>query len=81
MLKLIKSFRSLQSLFVTLWISLPAFWNVGALLILIMFMYSYLGVQLMGNIRHGEALGHHANFDRLWTAMPTLFRYIFDLTL
>lgn len=79
MLKLIKSFRSLQSLFVTLWISLPAFWNVGALLILIMFMYSYLGVQLMGNVRHGAALGYHANFERLWIAMPTLFRYSLGL--
>jgi hypothetical protein len=38
MLKVIKRFRSLQSLFITLWISLPALWNVGALLLLIMFM-------------------------------------------
>lgn len=74
MLKLIKSFKSLQSIFVTLWISLPAFWNVGALLVLIMFMYSYLGVQLLGQVHHGEVLNEHANFERFWTAMPTLFR-------
>jgi hypothetical protein len=74
MLKLIKSFKSLQILFVTLWISLPAFWNVGALLLLIMFMYSYLGVQIMGLLRHGTVLNKQANFERFWTAMPTLFR-------
>lgn len=74
MLKLIKSFKSLQSLFVTLWISLPAFWNVGALLLLIMFVYSYLGVQLLGNLRHRESINEHANFERFWMAMLTLFR-------
>lgn len=36
--------------------------------------YSYLGVQLMGHIRHGEALNEHANFERVWVAFPTLFR-------
>lgn len=74
MLKLIKSFKSLQSLFVTLWVSLPAFWNVGALLLLIMFVYSYLGVQLLGGLRYGDAINEHANFDRFWMAMLTLFR-------
>eukprot|EP00892_Ulva_mutabilis_P003109 jgi/Ulvmu1/1279/UM011_0003.1 len=74
MLKLIKSFKSLQSLFVTLWISLPAFWNVGALLLLIMFVYSYLGVQLLGTVRHRESINEHANFERFWMAMLTLFR-------
>lgn len=74
MLKLIKSFKSLQSLFVTLWVSLPAFWNVGALLLLIMFVYSYLGVQLLGELRHGDSINEHANFERFWMAMLTLFR-------
>lgn len=27
------------------------------------FRYSYLGVQLLGHIRHGKALNYHANFE------------------
>jgi hypothetical protein len=35
MFRLIKSFKGLRSLFETLLVSLPAFWNVGALVLLL----------------------------------------------
>ena len=47
----------------TLMISLPAFYNVGALIGLLWFIYSYVGVLLFGNIKRGTALNDHANFE------------------
>ena len=47
----------------TLMISLPAFYNVGALIALLWFIYSYVGVLLFGNVKRGTALNHHANFE------------------
>lgn len=35
--------QGLQSLLTTLATSLPAFWNVGALLLLVLFLYAYMG--------------------------------------
>lgn len=43
--------QGLRSLFGTLIVSLPAFWNVGALLGLLFFMYAYVGMLLLGNIK------------------------------
>jgi hypothetical protein len=44
--------QGLRSLFGTLIVSLPAFWNVGALLGLLLFMYAYVGMLLLGSIKH-----------------------------
>jgi Ion transport protein len=74
MIKLVKSMKSVKSLFATLMVSLPAFWNVGALLLLCMFVYAYLGVQLFGIVQLGQHLNEHANFQRFWQALLTLFR-------
>ena len=55
--------QGLRSLMSTLMISLPAFYNVGALIALLWFIYSYVGVLLFGNVKRGTALNHHANFE------------------
>lgn len=46
------SLQGLRSLFGTLIVSLPAFWNVGALLGLLFFMYAYVGMLLLGSVKH-----------------------------
>ena len=66
--------QGLRSLFSTLIISLPAFWNVGALLGLVMYIYSYMGVLLFGELKQGTALNEHANFTNFPLALLTLFR-------
>jgi hypothetical protein len=43
--------QGLRSLFGTLIVSLPAFWNVGALLGLMFFMYAYVGMLLLGKVK------------------------------
>jgi len=42
--------QSLHAIFDTLLLALPALWNVGALLLLVFFIYAYIGTLLLGNI-------------------------------
>ncbi|WIA07983.1 hypothetical protein OEZ85_007455 [Tetradesmus obliquus] len=72
--KLMRSMKGLRSLFGTLIVSLPAFWNVGALLGLLFFMYAYVGMLLLGSVKHNGGLNEHTNFERFWTAALTLFK-------
>ncbi|KAF8072369.1 NaCP60E [Scenedesmus sp. PABB004] len=72
--KLMRGMKGLRSLFGTLIASLPAFWNVGALLALLFFMYAYVGMLLLGSVRRNGGLNEHANFERFWTAALTLFK-------
>ena len=55
--------QGLKALLTTLIISLPAFYNVGALLMLVFFMYSYVAVLLFGSIQPQAAINDHANFS------------------
>lgn len=66
--------QGVRSLLNTLLVSLPAFWNVGALIFLLFFIYAYMGVLLMGTAPRNGALNEHANFESFWMALLTLFR-------
>lgn len=72
--RLVKHAEGLRSLLSTLVTSLPAFWNVGALVLLLFFIYAYVGVLTFGSTRRGDALNEHANFESFPMAMLTLFR-------
>ena len=64
--------QGLKALLTTLIISLPAFYNVGALLMLVFFMYSYVAVLLFGTIQAQAAITNHANFSNFgehWSAL------------
>lgn len=74
MFKLVRGFKGIKSLFATLVISLPAFWNVGALILLLFFVYAYMGVLFFGTVKRGAHLNDHANFESFPKAMLTLFR-------
>jgi len=48
--------------------------NVGALVLLLFFIYSYIGVLTFGEVIRGQSLNEHANFETFGLAMLTLFR-------
>uniref|UniRef100_A0A061RPV3 Voltage-dependent calcium channel L type alpha-1D n=1 Tax=Tetraselmis sp. GSL018 TaxID=582737 RepID=A0A061RPV3_9CHLO len=73
-LKLMKNLKGVRSLFSTLVSSLPAFWSVGSLLVLLFFIYAYVGVLLFGTVRINEGMNHHANFTKFWKALNVLLR-------
>ena len=74
LLRIVKHASGLRSLLETLTASLPAFWNVGALVLLLFFIYAYVGVITFGTTVRGNSLNEHANFESFPYAMLTLFR-------
>ena len=40
----------------------------------LMLCYALAGVILFGNVKHGENLGRHANFETSYSAVVLLFR-------
>ena len=79
LVRLVKHLKGLRDLLETLVASLPAFWNVGALVALLFFIYAYVGVILFGttprtNTSEGGSLDEHANFESFPRAVLTLFR-------
>jgi len=74
MFRLIQGAKSLRVLFNTLLLTLPSLANVGALLFLLFFIYSVMGVQLFSKVKFGSALNEHANFQSFGVAMLTLAR-------
>ena len=52
-LRVVKETDAFLTLFDTLLNSLPTLMNVGALLLLVFFVYSILGVNLFGKVRPG----------------------------
>ena len=79
LVRLVKHLKGLRDLLETLVASLPAFWNVGALVALLFFIYAYVGVILFGttprtNTNEGGSLDEHANFESFPRAVLTLFR-------
>ncbi|KAL4505974.1 hypothetical protein ABPG72_013735 [Tetrahymena utriculariae] len=74
LLKLVKNMKGLQKLIETLMFSLPSLINVGALLLLVFFIYSILGVFMFKDVKQGVVIDKYNNFENFGNAMITLFR-------
>jgi hypothetical protein len=56
--------------------SLPAVGNVACVLLVFLYLYAIMGINLFYNIKQGDAgITRHANFATWATAMLTEFRY------
>eukprot|EP01062_Namystynia_karyoxenos_P061079 TRINITY_DN5302_c0_g1_i1.p1 TRINITY_DN5302_c0_g1~~TRINITY_DN5302_c0_g1_i1.p1 ORF type:complete len:1975 (+),score=527.51 TRINITY_DN5302_c0_g1_i1:57-5927(+) len=73
-LRLVRSSRGIRLLLETLWYSLPYLSNIGLFLGLVFFIYATLGVSLFNNVKRGEFLTRHANFDNFGVALLVLMR-------
>jgi hypothetical protein len=60
--KLVKRFKSLKIIIDTFTISLPALANVGGLLMLLLYLYAVLAMNILSSIKLQAALNPHANF-------------------
>lgn len=74
LLKLVKKFQGLQKIINTLIFSLPSLMNTGALLFLVFFIYSILGVFLFKDVTQGDTIDDIVNFSNFSNAIITLFR-------
>lgn len=72
--RIIKVSKGLRRLFHTLMTSLPSLVNVGALLLLLFFVYGVAGMDLFGHIKENEFITKHTHFRHFYDAVMTLFR-------
>ncbi|XP_022913809.1 sodium channel protein 60E isoform X3 [Onthophagus taurus] len=75
-LRLIKAAKGIRKLLFALVVSLPALFNIGALLALITFIYAIIGMFLFGHVRQQGALDDMVNFQTFARSMHLLFRLI-----
>ncbi|CAG0883560.1 unnamed protein product [Darwinula stevensoni] len=75
-LRLVRAAKGIRKLLFALAISLPALFNIGALLLLITFIYAILGTSLFGHIAHNGAIDASVNFETFPRSMLVLFRLL-----
>ncbi|XP_015914101.1 sodium channel protein 1 brain [Parasteatoda tepidariorum] len=79
-LRLIKAAKGIRKLLFALVISLPALFNIGALLFLITFVYAIVGMSIFGHVKIpelgsvGGGLSELINFQTFANSMVLLFR-------
>ena len=73
--RVIRFSGALDNLFNTLVITFPAVFNVASLLMIVMFFFAGIAVQLFNNVRYGLYLTHQANYS----SFPRAFMLLFQL--
>ncbi|KAK6643713.1 hypothetical protein RUM43_005223 [Polyplax serrata] len=73
-LRLIKAAKGIRKLLFALVVSLPALFNIGALLSLITFIYAIIGMSIFGHVKQQGALDDIVNFETFGRSMQLLFR-------
>lgn len=72
--RLVKRAKSLRMMFQTFVVSLPALINIGGLLVLLLYVYAVLGINLFANVKRNGMLDNFANFQTLGSSLLTLIR-------
>lgn len=72
--RMVKKWKSLNTLFQTLVMTIPALGNISLLLALLFFIYAILGVRLFGKLAYGPALNTHTNFKTFENSLGVLLR-------
>ncbi|XP_050730127.1 sodium channel protein 60E-like isoform X4 [Eriocheir sinensis] len=68
--------KGIRKLLFALIVSLPALFNIGALLFLITFIYAIIGMAVFGHVQRKGALDDLVNFETFGNSMMLLFRLI-----
>ena len=72
-MRLVKKAKNLRLVFNTFIFTLPALANVGGLLLLLLYLYSIVGMNLFGNVMRNNALSSNLNFETFGTSFISLF--------
>ncbi|XP_062389380.1 sodium channel, voltage-gated, type I-like, alpha [Sardina pilchardus] len=73
-LRLVKSAKGIRTLLFALMMSLPALFNIGILLFLVMFIYSILGMSFFAYIKREDGIDDMFNFETFGNSMICLFQ-------
>jgi len=73
-LRLIKRAKKLQIIFETIILALPAMGSLGALLLLFVFLFAIVGMQMFAFVKWQSDINYHANFTSFMRAFLLLIR-------
>ncbi|XP_071164276.1 sodium channel protein para-like isoform X1 [Mytilus edulis] len=73
-LRLVKSAKGIRTLLFSLAVSLPALFNIGLLLFLVMFIYATFGMSFFMNVKHTHGLDDTFNFETFGRSIIMLFQ-------
>uniref|UniRef100_A0A8D3DUN3 Sodium channel protein n=1 Tax=Scophthalmus maximus TaxID=52904 RepID=A0A8D3DUN3_SCOMX len=73
-LRLIKSAKGIRTLLFALMMSLPALFNIGLLLFLVMFIYAIFGMSKFAYVKKEEGIDDLFNFETFGNSMICLFQ-------
>ncbi|XP_063070137.1 sodium channel, voltage-gated, type I-like, alpha [Engraulis encrasicolus] len=73
-LRLIKSAKGIRTLLFALMMSLPALFNIGLLLFLVMFIYAILGMSFFAYVKKEDGIDDMFNFETFGNSMICLFQ-------
>ncbi|KAK7492680.1 hypothetical protein BaRGS_00016159, partial [Batillaria attramentaria] len=73
-LRLIKAAKGIRKLLFALIISLPAIFNIGALLLLVMYIYAIIGMSSFGDVKLTGKLNDLVNFQTFYKSFLLLIR-------
>ncbi|KAK3751456.1 hypothetical protein QZH41_000742 [Actinostola sp. cb2023] len=74
LLRFFEAAKGIRRLLFSLIISLPALINIGALLFLVIFIYSIIGMSLFGHVKKTDPLNEVVNFEYFSSSFLLLFR-------
>ncbi|XP_068729717.1 sodium channel protein 1 brain-like [Montipora capricornis] len=74
LLRLVEFAKGIRKLLWALMISLPALFNIGTLLFMVMFIYAIIGMSAFGNVKREGELSDTVNFETFASALLLLFR-------
>ena len=73
-LRLVKSAKGIRTLLFSLAVSLPALFNIGLLLFLVMFIYAIFGMNFFLHVKYTAGLDDMFNFETFGRSMILLFQ-------
>ena len=73
-LRLVKSAKGIRTLLFSLAVSMPALFNIGLLLFLIMFIYAIFGMSFFMHVKHNSGLDELFNYETCIRSMMVLFQ-------
>ena len=74
LLRLFRQMKSLQVIFSTFLTTLPHMLNVGGIMLLIIYVYSVIGISLFAEIKHNGPMGKFLGFTGFFKSFVTLIR-------
>jgi len=72
--RLVRLSQSLRKLMDSLALILPSIANIGSLILLMLFIFAIIGVNMFSNVIHQKELNENTNFSDFGSALVTLIR-------